>query len=89
MLAAKVDMKIVQETLGHSALAVTSDLYTSVLPEIAKAAAEATAAIVPRAPRKTPGHPSGTQRALEAPVLRGGDAPAAEKLQLDGGLSVG
>jgi len=61
MLAAGNDMKLVQACLGHSALATTSDVYTSVLPEVAKAAAEATLAIVPRAPRKTAGHPSGTQ----------------------------
>lgn len=41
-------MKVVQVTLGHSALAVTADLYTSALAELAKAAAEATAAIVSR-----------------------------------------
>nr|WP_246868975.1 hypothetical protein [Saccharopolyspora sp. ASAGF58] len=64
MLAAGVDMKVVQETLGHSALATTSDIYTSVLPQVARAAAEAAASIVPRrAPRETPGHPSGTQGA--------------------------
>lgn len=51
MLTAGIDMKVIQETLGHSALATTSDLYTSVLPQLAKAAAEATVAIVPR---KTP-----------------------------------
>jgi integrase len=65
MLAAGVDMKVVQETLGHSALAVTADLYTSVLPELAKAAAEATTAIVPRRARaggKPAEHPRNTQR---------------------------
>jgi integrase len=68
MLAAKVDMKIVQETLGHSALATTSDIYSSVLPEVALAAAEATAAMVPRgtrrAPTNTSGHPPGTQEQI-------------------------
>jgi integrase len=48
MLAARIDMKVIQETLGHSALSTTSDVYTSVLPEVAQAAAEAVAAIVPR-----------------------------------------
>jgi integrase len=49
MLAAGVDMKIVSETLGHSSLGITSDTYTSVFPQVAAAAAEATAAMVPRA----------------------------------------
>lgn len=66
MLAAGNDMKVIQETLGHSQLQTTSDLYTSVLPELARAAAESTAAILPRAPRRTVGHPSGTHDAAEA-----------------------
>jgi integrase len=60
MLAAGVDMKVIQETLGHSQLQVTANLYTSVLPELAREAAEATAAVVPRTPRRKFGHPSGT-----------------------------
>jgi integrase len=45
-LAAGVDIKVVQEQLGHSSRAVTSDTYTSVLPEVARAAAEASAALM-------------------------------------------
>lgn len=74
MLAAKVDMKIIQETLGHSQLQVTANLYTSVLPDIAHAAAEATAAIVPRAPRRRVGHPTGTQQTVSASPKEGGVA---------------
>ncbi|MGE0300301.1 MAG: tyrosine-type recombinase/integrase [Pseudonocardia sp.] len=51
MLAGGVDMKVVQETLGHSNIALTANTYTSVYPEVATAAAEAAARIVPRAPR--------------------------------------
>ena len=59
-LAAGVDIKIVQEMLGHSTSAFTRDVYTSVVPEIATAAAEAVAAIVPRrAARVTNESPSG------------------------------
>ena len=61
MLAAGVDMKVVQETPGRSALAVTADLYTSVLPELAQAA-EATAAIVPRRAKRR--NTRGTPKAL-------------------------
>jgi integrase len=47
-LAAGVPMKVVSETLGHSKSGFTSDVYTSVIPEVHQAAAEAMAAIVPR-----------------------------------------
>jgi len=46
-LAAGVDIKVVQEQIGHSSRAITSDTYTTVLPEVARAAAEATAALLP------------------------------------------
>jgi hypothetical protein len=57
-LAAGVDIKVVQEQLGHSSRAITSDTYTTVLPEVARAAAEATAAIM--AIDKTPTHEPAT-----------------------------
>ncbi|GIJ49747.1 site-specific integrase [Virgisporangium aliadipatigenens] len=47
-LAAGVDMKVVQAMLRHSSITVTADTYTSVLPDLARTAAEKTAAIVPR-----------------------------------------
>jgi hypothetical protein len=37
-LAANIDIKIVQEQFGHSSRAITSDTYTTVLPEVARAA---------------------------------------------------
>ncbi len=46
MLAAGVPMKVVQETLGHSMMSVTSDTYSSVFPSVAADAAAATAALV-------------------------------------------
>jgi integrase len=52
-LAAGVDMKTVQAMLRHSSIAITADTYTSVLPDLAKAAAEKTAGIVPRLVRRT------------------------------------
>ncbi|GGV45146.1 site-specific integrase [Actinomadura cremea] len=46
LLAAGHDMKVVQETLRLSSLAIASDIYTSVLPQLARQAAEDAAAIV-------------------------------------------
>jgi len=48
-LQAGVPLKVVSEQLGHSSLAITADTYTSVLPAVAQAAAEAVAELVPRA----------------------------------------
>jgi integrase len=47
-LAAGVEMKVVSAMLRHKTLAITADTYTSVLPEVARAAAEAASRIVPR-----------------------------------------
>jgi integrase len=46
MLAAGVDIKIVQHTLGHVTSAFTRDTYTSVYPHLARDAAEHTAALI-------------------------------------------
>jgi len=37
MLAAGVSMKVVQETLGHSSVVLTSDTYSSVYPQVVSA----------------------------------------------------
>jgi integrase len=47
-------MKVVQAMLRHSSIAVTADTYTSVLPDLARNAAEQAAAIVPRRATVTP-----------------------------------
>ncbi|MEG9515135.1 tyrosine-type recombinase/integrase [Saccharopolyspora indica] len=60
MLGGGADMKVVQALLGHSSLLVTGDIYTSVLPDVETAAAEAAATLVPRAPRDTAVHTSCT-----------------------------
>ncbi|MFI2237931.1 integrase [Streptomyces chrestomyceticus] len=52
MLAAGVEAKAVSDTLGHSDIRITRDIYRSVLAQVGKNAAEATAKLVPL-PRKT------------------------------------
>ena len=68
-LAAGTDLKIVQDQLGHSTITLTADTYTSVLPEIARAAAESTAALLfpGRAGRPHAGAPL-ARRAARHPV---------------------
>ncbi|SPT51288.1 site-specific integrase [Actinomadura madurae] len=54
-LAAGMELKVVQEMLGHSSIVLTADTYTSVLPEVAHTAAEKTAAYLHRAAGVVPG----------------------------------
>jgi integrase len=54
-LAAGVDLRIVQDMLGHSSIVLTADTYTSVLPQVAHAAAEKVAALIIRAGCLVPG----------------------------------
>jgi integrase len=61
MLAAGVDMKIVQAVLRHASITTTSDLYTSVVTTVAREAAEKTRMIIPRASTRLLGLPSGSQ----------------------------
>ncbi len=48
-LTAGVDIKVVSEQLGHTTTQITRDIYLSVMPQVAQSAAEAAAALVPRA----------------------------------------
>ncbi len=58
-LASRTDLKVIQQVLGHSSIVTTADTYTSVLPETAHRAAEATADMVIKAARSAPGTRSG------------------------------
>ncbi|WP_242891142.1 tyrosine-type recombinase/integrase [Actinomadura litoris] len=49
LLAAGYDMKVVQETLRLSSIAIASDIYTSVLPQLSRQSAEDAAALVLKA----------------------------------------
>ena len=53
--ASRVDTKIISAILGHSRTSVTDATSVLVFPEVAKAAAEAAAAIGPRKPRSAGG----------------------------------
>jgi hypothetical protein len=54
-LAAGVDLRTVQDQLGHSSIVLTADTYISVLPNLARAAAEKVAALILRAGCLVPG----------------------------------
>jgi integrase len=60
-LAAGVDIKVVSAMLRHSSIAITADLYAEVVTELAREAAEKTAAMIPRnkarATRRSPHGP--------------------------------
>lgn len=61
LLAAGYDMKVVQETLRLSSIAIASDIYTSVLPQLGRQAAEDAAALIHNAdhhPASRPPEPS-------------------------------
>ncbi|HEY1005320.1 MAG TPA: tyrosine-type recombinase/integrase, partial [Streptosporangiaceae bacterium] len=47
--AAGLDSKYIAALLGHARSSFTDDVYVTLFPEVAKAAAEAAAAVVPRA----------------------------------------
>ena len=54
-LSAGVELKVVQEMLGHSSIVLTADTYTSVLPDAAHAAAEKVADLIIKAGCLVPG----------------------------------
>ena len=67
-LAGGVPLKVVSEMLGHSSIAITADTYTSVVPQVARDAAETTARLIPRRPRDSAGPisaPSGASQAAD------------------------
>jgi hypothetical protein len=72
-------MKVVQETLGHSSVTLTADTYTSVFHDVSASAAEAVAALIPRARAGSATHrprthsPEGDHPEVRSPqVERGG-----------------
>jgi len=51
-LSAGVDIKVVSDRLGHSTSVITRDLYTHVVPALARSAADSIAAAVPYVPEE-------------------------------------
>jgi hypothetical protein len=72
LVSAGAEMKVVQDMLGHSSITLTSDTYTTVLPEVARAAAEAAARMIPRqaAPRPA-GHTPGSHGTIKSTNITG------------------
>ena len=56
-LAGGADLKAIQAMLGHASIILTADTYTSVLPDLARATAEAVAAQILKAARTPPASP--------------------------------
>jgi len=54
-LTAGVDLRVVQDMLGHSSIVLTADTYTSVLPAVAHTAAEKVATLIIQAGCLVPG----------------------------------
>ncbi|MFJ8043848.1 tyrosine-type recombinase/integrase [Kitasatospora sp. NPDC096147] len=71
LLGAGADLKVVQEVLGHSTIAMTADTYTSVLPALDRDSAEKAAALVPMKNRRP------TDNAVQAYVVRLGGIQVA------------
>ncbi|MBO0808740.1 MAG: site-specific integrase [Actinobacteria bacterium] len=53
-LAGGADLKMIQAMLGHASIVLTADTYTSVLPDVARATAQAVAAQIMKAARTPP-----------------------------------
>jgi integrase len=80
-LAAGVDKKVVSETLGHSRYQFTEDTYTSVIPELLQAAAEAVISIVPRRNDGTTGATKAARKPGKTGQTKVSTAPSPRRRQ--------
>jgi hypothetical protein len=88
--AAGVDLRTVQEQMGHSSIVLTADTYTSVLPEVARAAAEQVAALILRAGCLVPGTQRRRRRQPGRAKRRGhGRRPARRRSRAHPGRQIG
>jgi len=87
-LAAGVSLSIVSKRLGHSSVTITSDTYSHMLEGVGRQAAEAAAALVPRALR---GHPQDHEDPVSTPDLAddAGLSPQRKKAQIRRGAPPG
>ncbi|MCL4554600.1 MAG: tyrosine-type recombinase/integrase [Actinobacteria bacterium] len=67
MLAHDVPLKTVQETLGHSTIAITADIYGHVVMELKRPAADAIDAAMGKATPKTGPQRTGSKGDLNSP----------------------
>src|SRR6202011_4420618 len=67
-LASHTDLKVIQQMLGHSSIVTTAETYTSVLPETAHRAAQATADMIIEAARSVSGARLGDVSVTHIPV---------------------
>jgi len=76
-LAAGNDLRTVQALLGHASITLTADTYTSILPNLAHHAAEATAQLITNARRTTPTRRNLPRRACPSAPARHRKPPHA------------
>ncbi|MFI6909611.1 tyrosine-type recombinase/integrase [Nonomuraea sp. NPDC050394] len=63
-LASGTELKVVQGTLGHASIVLTADTYVSVLPQLYRDSARATARLVLKAVRATNGRSARVGRSV-------------------------
>jgi integrase len=78
-LAAGVPIEVVSKILGHSSIALTADTYSHLLKGVARQAAEAASALVPRAELNARDHHVPTRPDLEGPADQSNDVSAAQR----------
>jgi hypothetical protein len=71
----RLDLKAIQDMLGHASIVLTADTYTGVLPEVARQTAEGIADLLMSAGRNPPGRADGPPRRAAGMVGLTTDSP--------------
>jgi hypothetical protein len=82
-LAGKVDLKVVQDMPGHSSFVLTAGTCTSVLPDVARKAAEDVATLIIAADASSPAPPGPASPGAPATAAHGGGPPPATLSRAD------